>query len=195
MVEAENYQIDKRYKEGFDIWTVKRHPDLLIKPVTRKELELSLKAGEKGEIGPKIESYSKDEKTNEYLMVMEKIEGRLFSELTKKELKEQENNLLNTIQNLIYNYNIYTDDIHKDNIIIQDNNKIRIIDYGGADAKFVNRTDNLDNLVNCMMSKIYGNQKYKCINPNQQIKDIESLKIQKRIEERLKKINKSKKKL
>jgi len=110
--------------------------NMLAKWVNKKELVASFIAGSlciynDYFLGANIFGYYFEEGNREngtnYMMFMEKIEGTVFNDIRSKE--QYEEYISNALHFQLYNCGIYHKDFHSHNIIIDNSERIRIIDY------------------------------------------------------------------
>lgn len=187
IVNSHRYDNIKSNKNSNIIFYSNNDTSILIKKVDNlDEIRYSYLAGEVG-IGAIIYGYYQDDHNNIF-MVMEKINGTIFKNLSKQQKTSYENNILATVQ-LLASHGIFNYDIHYEDVIIDTNDKVRIIDYGLVkyydDALITPGIKN--SIATDMMERLYPKKYQGSIHLSKQKSQNNT---RKRIEEKLKRYNK-----
>ena len=141
------------------LFNIKNEPNLIAKIVNKHELVYSYIAGNKYDynIGAFILGYYQ-ESDNKYIMIMEKINGNILKNI--KNRNDYREKIENTLRDLIYNCKINNTDFHPENIIIDENDNVRIIDYDSKLTHFVTDESDKEELIKENMYRIYRINKY-----------------------------------
>jgi tRNA A-37 threonylcarbamoyl transferase component Bud32 len=98
-----------------------------VKRVTKREFDLTMAASAIG-VGPEILNVTHDLRCNMFEMRM-KLYPRIMDDILRQE-RLQYYEPLQVLVAKLHQANIYHDDIHPGNIVIDTDNSVRIIDYG-----------------------------------------------------------------
>lgn len=152
------YKLDK-YLNSDILFNIKNEPNLIAKMVNKHELVYSYIAGNKPDynIGAFIIGYYQ-ESDDKYIMIMEKINGTILKNI--KNRNDYRDKIENTLRDLIYNCKINNTDFHSENIIIDENDNVRIIDYDSELTHFVTDESDKEELIKANMYRIYRIDKY-----------------------------------
>lgn len=181
-LEQNTYQIEQL--NDSNLFLVKNNPNIIAKWVNKRELVASYITGNKCKfgsyyIGAHIIGYyfnetKNDENGENYMMFMEKINGKLLFDISKEicdkkkenkencyDIKKIEENISASLKFLLNTCRIHHKDFHNYNIIIEENDNVRIIDYSPVLIGDEIENIKIDELFKSNMYSIFRKEDYK----------------------------------